>query len=235
MYRDHHVALVLPCLNEEAGLARMLPQVPVWVDDVIIVDNGSTDGTTAVAARLGARIVTEPHRGYGRAYRAGLLAAEADWIVAMDADTTYPLSQAHAALDLLADHGIEFVNCARFPLDDRRVMRRLNRWGNRLLTLGCNGLFGLRLRDAMSGMWVMRRDFSRALLFQAAGIPFSLEIKLAAFGVRPGAAAELHIPYAPRVGTSKLMPMHDGLACLRFLLARRLDGRLRRSEAPRGG
>ena len=234
MYQQQRVALVLPCLNEEAGLAQMLPQVPSWIDEVIVVDNGSTDGTRSVAARHGARVVEEPRRGYGEAYRAGLLAAEAELLIAMDADTTYPLAQAAEALELLTRDGIEFVNCTRFPLEDLRAMRRLNQWGNRLLTWWCNGLFGLRLRDAMSGMWVMRRDFSRRLLFQSGGIPFSLEIKLAAFAGRPGRAAELHIAYAPRVGHSKLMPLRDGLACVRFLLARRWDGRLRQPEAPHG-
>lgn len=67
MIRGHRISVAIPSLNEAEGLRQMLPQVPAWVDEVVVIDNGSTDGSVATARALGARVVPEPRRGYGRA------------------------------------------------------------------------------------------------------------------------------------------------------------------------
>ena len=77
--------IVLPCLDEAAALPFVLPALPAgW--PVLVVDNGSTDDTAAVAARFGARVVTEPRRGYGAAVHTGLLQARAELVAVLDGD-----------------------------------------------------------------------------------------------------------------------------------------------------
>ena len=90
MYRDKTISLVIPCYNEEEGLRQLLPKIPAIVDEVLIVDNASTDNTARVARELGARVVEEKIKGYGRAYKTGFKNATGDIIITMDGDGTYP-------------------------------------------------------------------------------------------------------------------------------------------------
>src|SRR5438477_11933499 len=90
VYKDRRITVVIPCLNEEKGIVEVLSRVPSFVDEVIVVDNDSTDGTAEFANRLGARVIHEKIRGYGRAYRAALLPAQGRLIVTLDGHHSYP-------------------------------------------------------------------------------------------------------------------------------------------------
>ncbi|MHC4598297.1 MAG: glycosyltransferase, partial [Planctomycetota bacterium] len=74
MRQGANIAVIIPALNEEASIGKVLGAIPTWVDDVVVVDNGSSDGTAAEARRSGARVVSEPRRGYGAACLAGVAA-----------------------------------------------------------------------------------------------------------------------------------------------------------------
>ncbi|MBM3789314.1 MAG: glycosyltransferase, partial [Acidobacteria bacterium] len=78
MYKNRRITVVIPCLNEEEGIVQVLSRMPRFVDEVIVVDNGSTDRTAAVARSRGARVIHENVRGYGRAYKTGLVRARGD-------------------------------------------------------------------------------------------------------------------------------------------------------------
>ncbi len=80
------IAAIIPVLNEAASLALLLPEMPEWVDEIIVVDNGSSDGSAAVAQTLGARVAHAPLRGYGSACAAGVAASTADILVFLDGD-----------------------------------------------------------------------------------------------------------------------------------------------------
>ncbi|MDA2924667.1 glycosyltransferase [Acidobacteria bacterium AH-259-L09] len=73
MYRDRKITVVIPCLNEQEGIQHVLARMPEFVDEVIVVDNDSTDETPKIAEQMGARVIQERVRGYGRAYKTGLL------------------------------------------------------------------------------------------------------------------------------------------------------------------
>lgn len=215
------VGVVIPCYNEESGVREVIERMPDMVDDVVVVDNNSTDCTAAVAASLGARVVPERTPGYGAAYKAGLRAARSDVIVTLDGDGTYPPEEIPRLVDLLVERDLEFLSTTRFPLAEPRAMGLANQLGNAVLTAACGVLFLRPLRDSQSGMWVFRRAALARMRLASDGMAFSEEIKLEALrrGLRFG---EAHIPYGERSGTVKLQKWRDGWSNLVFLVRRRL-------------
>ena len=80
MYKGQSITVIIPCLNEEQGIEKVLRAMPDFVDEVIVVDNNSTDRTSEVAAGLGAKVIREEVRGYGRSYKRGFAVATSDLI-----------------------------------------------------------------------------------------------------------------------------------------------------------
>ena len=214
------ISVVIPCYNEETGVREVIGRMPAEVDEVVVVDNNSTDGTATVAAALGARVVPERTPGYGAAYKAGLRAAAGDVIATLDGDGTYPPEEIPRLVGVLVDRDLEFLSTSRFPLADPRAMGATNRFGNRVLTAATAVLYGRRLRDSQSGMWVFRRTALERLRLTSDGMAFSEEIKLEALtrGLR---FTEEHIPYGVRSGQVKLQRWRDGWGNLVFLVRKR--------------
>ena len=90
MYRGLSISVVIPCFNEERGIGNVLRNMPEYVDEVIVVDNNSADGTARIAQEWGAQVVHEARKGYGSAYQAGLPRAQGDIVATLDGDGTYP-------------------------------------------------------------------------------------------------------------------------------------------------
>ena len=90
MRNESTVAVVIPAFNEEDSVGKVIAAIPEWVDDIIVVDNASTDGTADVARSAGARIVSESRPGYGSACLAGIAALDGpDIVVFLDADLAF--------------------------------------------------------------------------------------------------------------------------------------------------
>jgi len=108
--------LVLPCRDEAAALRELLPRVPDELS-VIVVDNGSRDGTAAVARSLGARVVLEPRPGYGAAVHAGVLAARAEHLAVMDGDGSFDPADLLPLLDEVRSGRADLATGRRRPVD----------------------------------------------------------------------------------------------------------------------
>lgn len=222
MYRGLTVSVVIPCFNEEAGVADVLRGMPAYVDEVIVVDNNSTDGTAEVARARGARVIFEPRKGYGSAYLAGLPAATGDIIATVDGDGTYPSQAIAPLIDELLAGGLDFISASRFPLQDRRAMRWRNVLGNQILTWTTRLLFWRPIADSQSGMWVFRRSCLRWLRPAERGMAFSEELKLEALHAPQVRFGERPIAYYERIGETKLFAWRDGFSNLFFLFRYRL-------------
>ncbi len=222
MFRNLSVSVVIPTWNEAKGIAYTLRTVPSLVDEIVVVDAFSTDGTADIARANGARVVPELRRGYGRAFKTGFNAAKGDILVSADGDATYPIGVLPDLLDTMIDKGILFASCARLPLDDPNSMRRRNHLGNRAISVAASLLWLRTFEDVLSGMWAMRREAWVQLDCVSDSWNFSEEIKIRAreaFGAR---FSEFHIRYAERLGETKLAPFRVGLENLAWLALMRM-------------
>jgi glycosyltransferase involved in cell wall biosynthesis len=221
MHRGLKISVVIPCYNEEQGIRHTIGQLPGCVDEVVVVDNNSTDRTAETARSLGARVVFERRKGYGAAYQAGLPAVTGDVTITLDGDGTYPAEQIPELVDHLVDRELDFVSASRFPLRNRRAMNFSNQMGNLVLTVGMAVLYGRAVRDSQSGMWVFRSPVYPKLKVKSDGMAFSEEIKIEAIRHPQVRFGEYPIDYHPRVGEVKLQKWRDGFRNLLFLVTKR--------------
>jgi len=142
MHRGMTISVVIPCYNEEEGVKQVIETLPSCVDEVVVVDNNSTDRTSEVAKSLGAKVVFEKRKGYGAAYKAGLPAVSKDITITMDGDCTYPSEQIPELVDFLIDSDLDFISAARFPLKNPKAMNFSNKMGNMILTIAMLILYG---------------------------------------------------------------------------------------------
>src|SRR5215475_11470870 len=221
MYKGQSIAVIIPCLNEEAGIERVLRAMPEYVDEIIVVDNGSTDRTAEVAASLGGKVIREELRGYGRAYRRGFSCATSDVIITLDGDHSYPVDGISYLLEAFLHLNVDFLNASRFPVRDRSAMSFKHKFGNLVLSLAMSVLFFRWVRDSQSGMWVFRRSILKDMKLESDGMAFSEEIKIEALRNSRIRFGEISIMYTSRLGEKKLNPWRDGFQNLWFLVKKR--------------
>ena len=221
MYKGQSITVIIPCLNEEQGVEKILRGMPDFVDEIIVVDNNSTDRTSEVAASLGAKVIREDVRGYGRSYKRGFAAATSDLIVTLDGDHSYPVDALSYLLEAFLHLDVDFLNASRFPVRNRRAMSFKHKFGNLVQSLVMSILFFRWVRDSQSGMWVFRRTILKDMKLESDGMAFSEEIKIEAVRNPRIRFGEISIQYSSRVGETKLNPWRDGFHNLAFLLKKR--------------
>jgi len=221
MYKGQSITVIIPCLNEEAGIEKVLRAMPEYVDEIIVVDNGSTDRTAEVAAGFGAKVIREELRGYGRAYRRGFSCATGDLIITLDGDHSYPIDGISYLLEAFLHLHVDFLNASRFPVHDRSAMSFKHKFGNLVLSLVMSILFLRWVRDSQSGMWVLRRSILQEMKLEADGMALSEEIKIEALRHPRIRFGEISILYSTRLGEKKLNPWRDGVQNLAFLARKR--------------
>jgi glycosyltransferase involved in cell wall biosynthesis len=223
MYKSQKITVIIPCLNEEQGIEKVLRRMPEFVDEVIVVDNGSTDRTSDVAKSLGAKVIHEDVRGYGRSYKAGFASAAGDIIVTLDGDHSYPPDAISYLLEAFLHLEVDFLNASRFPVRDRKAMSFKHKLGNLILSLAMSALYFRWVRDSQSGMWVFRRSILDGMKLVSDGMAFSEEIKIEALKSRSVRFEEISIQYSSRLGEIKLNPWRDGFYNLWFLVRKRFS------------
>jgi len=223
MYKGDSITVIIPCLNEEQGIEHVLRSMPDFVDEVIVVDNASTDRTSEVAAALGAKVIREDVRGYGRSYKRGFASAMGDLIVTLDGDHSYPVDALSYLLEAFRHLEVDFLNASRFPVRDRQAMSPKHHFGNLMLSLAMSILYFRWVRDSQSGMWVFRRSILKDMHLESDSMAFSEEIKIEALKHPHIRFAEINIMYTSRMGEIKLNPWRDGLYNLMFLIKKRFS------------
>lgn len=220
------VSVVIPCLNEANSLAICVDKAvnafrtSGLCGEVIVADNGSTDGSIRIAEEHGARVVRVPERGYGAALRAGIAAARGPFIIMGDADDSYDFTDAPRFVEKLRE-GYDIVMGNRFRGGIQPgAMPRLHKYfGNPGLTALLNTMFRARIGDSYCGMRGFTRELYDRLDLRSAGMEFALEmiIKSAQIGAR---ISEIPIVLWPdkRGRAPHLRSFRDGWRSLRFML-----------------
>jgi len=220
------VSVVIPCLNEAQSIAFCVDQAVAGLraaevrGEVVVVDNGSTDGSAEIAAEHGARVVPAPLKGYGSALRRGLEEAQGEFVVMGDGDGSHDFSELPRFVDKWRE-GYEFVVGNRFRGEIKHgAMTWHHRYiGTPLLSALLNLFFRAGVKDINCGMRGLTRDLFRRLDLRTLGMEFASEslIKAAKLGAR---MTDVPISMWPdrRGGPPHLRTFHDGWRHLRFIL-----------------
>jgi Glycosyl transferase family 2 len=229
------VSVLVPTLNEARNLPYVLPRIPSWVDEVLLVDGGSTDGTVDVARSLLPSIIVigQPRAGKGAALRAGFAASHGDIIVTLDADGSTDPAELPAFVGCLLS-GADFVKGSRFlqggGTRDMGVVRRAGNWA---LRSAVRTAFGGRYSDLCYGYNAFWRHLLPVLDGDADGfeIETMLNVRALAAGMR---VVEVPSYESPRIhGLSNLNTWRDGYRVLRTITRERRTLRDERRGAPR--
>lgn len=216
------ISVVVPTLNEASNLPFVLPYIPAWVDEIIIVDSDSTDGTPVVARRLCPRamIINESRTGKGRALRTGFETATCDLIIALDADGSTDPREIPAFVGALMA-GADFVKGSRFiqggGTDDMETHRML---GNRCLTVIVNRLFKSRYSDLCYGYFGFRREVFTSLMKttdDVGGFEVETFLNIRALTAGLHVAEVASFEHARIHGTSNLSVVRDGTRIARVI------------------
>ena len=192
------VAAVIPVLDEVEALPAVLREIPAGVvDEVVVVDGGSRDGTPAAAAASGARVVTETRRGYGRACAAGAAATDADIVVFLDGDGSDDPALLPALIRPVFEGEAALTLGARLH-PERGALQLHQRFGNRFVAFLVRAVYGVRVHD-VPPMRAIRRSALEALDLREMtyGWPTEMLVKAARAGLP---IVELEVPCRQRLG-----------------------------------
>src|SRR5207249_5980308 len=174
------VSVIIPTMNEEASIGPVLDEVLSAFRrrdiEIVIVDTDSRDRTRDIAIGKGARVVVEPRRGYGRAYKTGFAASRGTYLATLDADSTYPANRFPDFLLPLAEDRADFVSGDRLSRLSNGTMTGMHRVGNEILNIAFRSLYDSGVRDSQSGMWSFRRSILPRLQLLHDGMAFSEEL-----------------------------------------------------------
>jgi glycosyltransferase involved in cell wall biosynthesis len=227
--RPVELTIVMPCLNEAETLARCIEKARLGMEragvegEILIADNGSTDGSIAIAEKLGARVVRVKEKGYGSALRGGILAASGQWVIMGDADDSYDFSRIEGFVQKFRE-GYDLVMGCRLPAGGGTIMPGAmpwkNRWlGNPVLSLIGRIFFNCPARDFHCGLRGFTRQAYEKMDLKTTGMEFASEMVIKA------TLKSLRITEVPitlhKDGRSRpphLKPWRDGWRHLRFML-----------------
>lgn len=222
------VAVTIPTLNEERSIGKVIDDVPVagllqsgFETAVYVIDGSSSDNTREIAVEKGAKVILEERRGKGSAIQTAFKSINADYVIMVDGDGTYPIEMATEVIRLLQTNDVVIGSRLKGTIEPG-AMTNLNVAGNALLSLLAGMLFGVQISDLCTGFWGYKGDAIRRFELGARG--FEIEADMFAECVRKGLhIAEIPVTYRARADQPKLSSIRDGVKIGLFLCKRRLE------------
>jgi glycosyltransferase involved in cell wall biosynthesis len=223
------LTILMPCLNEAETLAACVQKARLGLEragvegEILIADNGSTDGSVTIAEKLGARVVLVKEKGYGSALRGGIEAARGKWIIMGDADASYDFSKIEGFVQKFRE-GCDLVMGCRLPRGGGTIlpgaMPWKNRWiGNPILSFVGRLLFKCPAQDFHCGLRGFTREGFDKMELKTTGMEFASEMVIKAT-IKSLRIAEVPLTLHPdgRSRPPHLKPWRDGWRHLRFML-----------------
>ena len=212
------VAVIIPCLNEEVTVAKVIDEARRYLPhaEIFVFDNGSEDATALRAKKAGAKVISVPERGKGNVLRRAFHDLDADYVVMIDGDGTYPMNEAPRLIDFARRKQLDMVMGSRLELGLRSSFRRLHYSGNLFFSGLVRFLFNHPITDLLTGFRVLSRRFIDDVELHSRGFEVETEMTLRALDLGLP-FAEIAIPYAerPQGGKSKLRTFRDGWVILK--------------------
>ncbi len=223
------LTILMPCLNEAETIARCVESARTGLErsgvsgEILVADNGSTDGSQAIAEKLGARVVTIEKKGYGNALRGGITAARGEWIIMGDADDSYDFGESDRFVKKFQE-GYELVMGCRLPVGGGTIqpgaMPWKNRWiGNPVLSFIGRLFFKCPAHDFHSGLRGFTKSGFEKMDLKTTGMELASEMVIKAT-LKNLRMAEVPVTLRPdgRSRPPHLKPWRDGWRHLRFML-----------------
>jgi glycosyltransferase involved in cell wall biosynthesis len=222
------LSVVIPCLNEAETLGVCIDKASSAIaelgitGEIVVADNGSSDGSREIAATRGARVVEVEAPGYGNALMAGIAASNGRFVVMGDADDSYDFRELPKFVEKLRE-GNDLVQGCRLKRGGGRIlpgaMPTLHRWGNPILSWMMRAWFRVPVNDVYCGLRGFTREHYERLDQRCTGMEFATEMVLKS-GLRPTQIAEVPITLHPdgRSRSPHLRTFHDGWRTLRLYL-----------------
>jgi glycosyltransferase involved in cell wall biosynthesis len=224
------VSVVMPCLNEADTLERCIAKAQRALQqknlsgEIIVADNGSTDGSPAIAQRMGARVIHVESKGYGNALMGGIAAARGRFIIMGDADDSYDFGDIPKFVEKLQE-GFDLVQGCRLPSGGGNVlpgaMPRLHRWwGNPMFSFMVRRMFWASIHDVYCGLRGFTKELYRRLDLRCTGMEFATEmiIRSNLYGARIAEVPVTLHPDGRKSHPPHLKTFRDGWRTLRFFL-----------------
>lgn len=219
------LTILMPCLNEAATVGISIREAAAFLEknrirgEILVVDNGSTDGSAAIAERCGARVITQPEKGYGNALRFGLSHSRGSFVILGDCDTTYDFLHLEEIYGLLSAGAYDMVIGNRFAGGmEKGSMPLSHKWGVRFLSWLGRKRLHTDIYDFHCGLRGLSRAAAETLEFRTSGMEFATE--MIALAVKTG----LFVGQTPVVlrrctlaRKSKLRTLRDGLRHLVYI------------------
>ena len=230
MYKNKTITVCLPCRNEAKHLDKVIAKIPKYVDEIIVISNNSSDDTVEVAKKLGVKAYEDNRTiggiGYGFAHMTGIANATSDIIVGADGDATYPVENIDKVIDFIDKNGLDFVSCNRYPLQDGTKIPFKLKLGVWLLNTEVRLLYGKRIQDILSGMWVFKKDIRDDLKLTMGEWNLSPQIKINAATNPDIAFAEYSIAQHQRLGETHQNYFKTGFSHAVWILKNRFSAQI---------
>ncbi|NBR48069.1 glycosyltransferase, partial [bacterium] len=201
-----HIAVLIPCYNEEITVGRVVAEFKSELPsaDIYVFDNCSTDATSAKAREAGAKVILSPRKGKGFVVQQMFDSIEAEWLIMVDGDATYPASHARMLLSETIKNEVDMMVGRRVtPCEElEKAYRPMHQFGNRVVCGLIGTAFGSPIKDVFSGYRVFNRAFAKTVPLRAGGFEIEVEMTLQALskGYR---VEERDVPYGSRPEGSK--------------------------------
>nr|MBC8223046.1 glycosyltransferase [Candidatus Bathyarchaeota archaeon] len=201
------VTIILPVLDEEAAIGKVLDELKLeGYPNILVVDGYSRDDTVKIARAAGAQVITQHGTGKTGGIKTAIEYVETPYLLVMDGDGTYSAKDIKKFLTFAGEFDQILGNRANDNISS------LHRLGNWVINTSLNILFGTSISDVCTGMYLMRTDTAKKLEYRSRG--FNVEVELAIQNLWTGSVTEVPIGYGERLGNKKLSSWGDGFKIL---------------------